>query len=179
MCPECTGLGTRLEMDPALVVPNRDLSVTRARSKPVGAVGRGDSWGSVFMRALERELGIDLDGPWRSSPEEHRHLMLYGTGDERVDVKYHGWKDTGRFRRYEGAINTMMRRMRETKSEVMRDYYQQYLSSRRAGPAAGGGCARGARASVGGKRDRRGDRDVGRRRRTPSATRSRSKGARP
>ena len=131
MCPECSGLGTRMEMDPVLVVPNPDLSVNEGAVKPLGAVGEATTWGSDIVRAVARERGIDLNRPWRSLPEAHREVILFGTGDERVAVKYHGSMGTGSFRmRYEGAINSMMRRMRETKSEEMRQYYQKYLSSR-------------------------------------------------
>jgi excinuclease ABC subunit A len=138
MCPECSGLGTRMEMDPALVVPNPDLSVNEGAVKPLGAVGEANTWGSDIVRAVARERGIDLNKPWRTVPEAHRQVILFGTGDERVAVKYHGSMGTGSFRmRYEGAINSMMRRMRETKSEDMRQYYQKYLSSRPCSACAG------------------------------------------
>jgi excinuclease ABC subunit A len=131
MCPECSGLGTRMEMDPALVVPNPDLSVNEGAVKPLGAVGEATTWGSDIVRAVARERGIDLNRSWRSLSEAHRQVILLGTGDERVAVRYRGSMGTGSFRmRYEGAINSMMRRMRETKSEEMRQYYQKYLSSR-------------------------------------------------
>ncbi len=132
MCPECSGLGTRMEMDPALVIPNSELSVNEGAVKPLGAVGEATTWGSDIVRAVARERGIDLNKPWRALSEEHRRIILYGTGGERVTVKYHGSMNiSGSFRmRYEGAINSMLRRMRETKSEEMRQYYQKYLSSR-------------------------------------------------
>jgi excinuclease ABC subunit A len=131
MCPECSGLGTRMEMDPELVVPNPDLSVNEGAVKPLGAVGEGTSWGTDVVRAVAREHGIDLNKPWRTLPPAHRKLILYGTGGERVRVQVRGSWGSGAFRmRYEGAINSMMRRMRETRSEEMRQYYQKYLSSR-------------------------------------------------
>jgi excinuclease ABC subunit A len=131
MCPECSGLGTRMEMDPELVVPSPDLSVNEGAVKPLGAVGEATTWGSDIVRAVARERGIDLNASWRSLPEAHRRILLYGTGRERVEVSYRGSMGTGSFRmRYEGAINSMMRRMRETKSEDMRQYYQRFLSSR-------------------------------------------------
>jgi excinuclease ABC subunit A len=131
MCPECSGLGTRMEMDPELVAPSPDLSVNEGAVKPLGAVGETTTWGSDIVRAVARERGIDLNAPWRSLPEAHRKILLYGTGGERIQVSYRGSMGTGSFRmRYEGAINSMMRRMRETKSEDMRQYYQKFLSSR-------------------------------------------------
>ena len=75
MCPECSGLGTRMEMDPELVVPNPDLSVNEGAVKPLGAVGEGTSWGTDIVRAVARERGIDLNKPWkhaaRGPPQGH------------------------------------------------------------------------------------------------------------
>jgi excinuclease ABC subunit A len=131
MCPECSGLGTRMEMDPELVVPNPDLTVNEGAVKPLGAVGEGTGWGTDVVRAVARENGIDLNKPWRQLPAAHRRVILYGTGDERVRIQLKGSWGSGAFRmRYEGAINSLMRRMRETHSEEMRQYYQKFLSSR-------------------------------------------------
>jgi len=131
MCPECSGLGTRMEMDPELVVPNPSLSVNEGAVKPLGAVGEGTSWGTDIVRAVARERAIDLNKPWKALSAAHRRVILYGTGDERVRVQMKGSWGTGAFKmRYEGAINSMMRRMRETHSEEMRQYYQKFLSNR-------------------------------------------------
>ena len=131
MCPECSGLGTRMEMDPALVVPNPELSVNEGAVKPLGAVGEATTWGSDIVRAVARERAIDLNKPWKSLSEAHRRVILFGTGDERVSIRLKSSWGSGAFKmRYEGAINSMLRRMRETKSEEMRQHYQKYLSSR-------------------------------------------------
>jgi len=131
MCPECSGLGTRMEMDPELVVPNPDLTINEGAVKPLGAVGEGTGWGTDLVRAVARERGIDLNKPWRVLPSAHRKVILYGTGGERVRVSVKGSWGAGAFRmRFEGAINSMMRRMRETQSEDMREYYQRFLSNR-------------------------------------------------
>ncbi|HVD76812.1 MAG TPA: excinuclease ABC subunit UvrA, partial [Vicinamibacteria bacterium] len=131
MCPECSGLGTRMEMDPDLVVPNPDLTINEGAVKPLGAVGEGTGWGTDLVRAVARERGIDLNKPWRVLPSAHRKVILYGTGGERVRVSVKGSWGAGAFRmRYEGAVNSMMRRMRETQSEDMREYYQRFLSNR-------------------------------------------------
>jgi excinuclease ABC subunit A len=138
MCPECSGLGTRMEMDPELVVPNADLSINEGAVKPLGAVGEGTGWGTDIVRAVARERGIDLNKPWRTLPVAQRRVILYGTGDERVKVAMRGSWGSGAFRmRYEGAINSMMRRMRETQSEDMRQYYQKFLSNRPCSGCAG------------------------------------------
>jgi excinuclease ABC subunit A len=131
MCPECSGLGTRMEMDPDLVVPNPELSINEGAVKPLGAVGEGTSWGTDVVRAVARERGIDLNKPWKYLGAALRRVILYGTGDDRVRVQFRGAHGGGAFRmRYEGAMNSMLRRMRETQSEDMRQYYQRFLSSR-------------------------------------------------
>jgi excinuclease ABC subunit A len=131
MCPQCSGLGTRMEMDPELVVPNPALSVNEGAVKPLGAVGEGTSWGTDIVRAVARERGIDLNKAWKLLPAAQRRVLLYGTGDERVRINVSGAWGQGAFKmRYEGAINSMMRRMRETRSEEMRQYYQRFLSNR-------------------------------------------------
>jgi len=131
MCPECSGLGTRMEMDPELVVPNPGLSINEGAVKPLGAVGEGTSWGTDIVRAVARERGIDLNRPWQELPANQRKVILLGTGDERVKVAVRGSWGSGAFKfRYEGAINALMRRMRETQSEDMRQYYARFLSNR-------------------------------------------------
>ncbi|HKC11711.1 MAG TPA: excinuclease ABC subunit UvrA, partial [Vicinamibacteria bacterium] len=131
MCPECSGLGTRMEMDPDLVVPNPNLTINEGAVKPLGAVGEGTSWGTDIVRAVARERGIDLNKPWKSLSAAHRRVILHGTGDDRVRIQIKGSWGSGAFKmRYEGAINSMMRRMRETRSEEMRQYYQKFLSNR-------------------------------------------------
>ncbi len=131
MCPDCSGLGTRMEMDPELVVPNPDLTVNEGAVKPLGAVGEGTSWGTDVVRAVAREHGIDLNKPWKQLSAAHRKVILYGTGGERVRIQIRGSWGSGAFKmRYEGAINSMMRRMRETRSEEMRQHYQKFLSNR-------------------------------------------------
>jgi excinuclease ABC subunit A len=138
MCPDCSGLGTRMEMDPELVVPNPDLSVNEGAVKPLGAVGEGTSWGTDIVRAVAKERGIDLNKAWKALPAAHRKVLLHGTGDERVKVQVRGSWGAGAFRmKYEGAINSMMRRMRETQSEDMRQYYQRFLSNRPCSACAG------------------------------------------
>jgi excinuclease ABC subunit A len=127
-----------MEMDPELVVPNPNLSVNEGAVKPLGAVGEGTSWGTDIVRAVARERAIDLNKPWKLLPQHHKRVILYGTGDERVRISLRGSWGSGAFRmRYEGAINSMMRRMRETHSEEMRTYYQKFLSNRPCSACAG------------------------------------------
>ena len=75
MCPECSGLGTRMEMDPELVVPNPDLSVNEGAVKPLGAVGEGTSWGTDIVRAVaQRARHRPQQGRGRLLPAPHRKV---------------------------------------------------------------------------------------------------------
>jgi excinuclease ABC subunit A len=131
MCPDCSGLGTRMEMNPELVVADPNLSVNQGAVKPLGVVGAGSGLGTSIVRSVARERGIDLDKPWRKLTAAQRDVILYGTRGERVNVQYTGSWGAGNFKfRYEGVLRTMLRRMQETKSESMREYYRQFLSNR-------------------------------------------------
>ncbi|MEO8499278.1 MAG: excinuclease ABC subunit UvrA, partial [Vicinamibacteria bacterium] len=131
MCPDCSGLGTRMEMDAERLIPNPDLSVNEGAVKAWGKLDDATSWGSDIVRALSKERGIDLNKPWKSLSQAHKDVLLFGTGGERVAIKFKGSWGGGTFRmRYEGLLNSMLRRMKETQSEDMRHYYQRFLSQR-------------------------------------------------
>jgi excinuclease ABC subunit A len=131
MCPDCSGLGTRMEMDAERLIPNQDLSVNEGAVKAWGKLDDATSWGSDIVRALSKERGIDLNKPWKSLSQAHKDVLLFGTGGERVAIKFKGSWGGGTFRmRYEGLLNSMLRRMKETQSEDMRQYYQRFLSQR-------------------------------------------------
>jgi excinuclease ABC subunit A len=132
MCSACNGLGRALEMDPELVVPAPELSIRQGAVEPWAAImERGSGWNYNIFLALERELAIPLDAPWRSLSEAQQQLVLYGTGDQRIQVKWNARHGSGNWAmRFEGVLNTMMRRYRETKSESMRDYYRRYFADR-------------------------------------------------
>ncbi len=130
MCPTCNGLGRRMEMDPGLVVPDPSLSIRDGAIEPWASVmERGDGWNYNIFLALHDEYGIDLDRPFRELPSAHRDLVLYGSGARRVRVQWASRHGSGSFAlRFEGVLNTLMRRFTETKSEAMRQYYQKYFS---------------------------------------------------
>jgi excinuclease ABC subunit A len=130
MCPTCNGLGRQMAMDPDLVVPDKDLSIRGGAIEPWASImARGDGWNYNIFLALQEEFGIDMDRPWRQLAPAQRDLVLYGTGSRRVTVQWNHRHGSGRFAlRFEGVLNSMMRRFTETKSEAMRQYYQRYFS---------------------------------------------------
>ncbi|MCP5067072.1 MAG: excinuclease ABC subunit UvrA, partial [bacterium] len=131
MCPDCNGLGTKPEMDPDLVVPDPAKTVREGAIEPwAKVVERGsDSWTGSILANLAKTYEIDFDRPWKKLPKRHRQILLHGTGEKRVamSMKF----ATGKIefqRRFEGALNELYRRFRQTKSEGMRKYYMRYLS---------------------------------------------------
>ena len=129
-CPSCNGLGTRMEMDPELVVPEPRLSIYEGAIRPwAQAIQREDGWNAKIFEALERDMGIDMDRPWSKLGKRKQQLVLYGTGSDRIKVRWAKGESSGQYAmRFEGVINTLMRRMNQTTSPAMREYYQQYLS---------------------------------------------------
>ncbi len=130
MCPTCNGLGRRMEMDTDLVVPDQKLSIREGAIKPWASImERGNGWNYNIFMALQEEYGVDLDRPWKKLSKSHQELVLHGTGKKRVRVHWKRSHGSGSYAlRFEGVLNSMMRRFTETKSEAMRQYYQGYFS---------------------------------------------------
>ncbi len=130
MCPACHGLGHCMEMDPARVIPDGSRSVRQGAIEPWAAtMERQDGWNFAIFQALERRYGINFDAPFSRLPAAHRDLLLFGNGGEKFPVEMHHKRGSGTFlMEYEGVLNTLMRRYRETQSQAMRDYYAGYLS---------------------------------------------------
>jgi len=130
-CPDCQGLGFRLEFDPALVVPNPDLSLAQGAVNGNGWNFEDDtSWGSGIMRGLADVYKFKMDTPWRNLSEEAKRIILYGTGGQKVRLRYANAR--GDYREYttafEGVINNMARRYRETQSDGMREAFEQFMA---------------------------------------------------
>jgi excinuclease ABC subunit A len=116
-CAECNGLGSRPEMDPELVVPNPELSIKEGAIQPwAAAVSRGEGWTASEVEWVVKLLKIKLNTPWNKLTEVQRKGVLWGT-----TVKGHEW---------EGLCNQLMRRMRQTTSEDMKQWYLRYFSSK-------------------------------------------------
>ncbi|ATU21267.1 excinuclease ABC subunit UvrA [Bifidobacterium choerinum] len=127
-CPECTGLGFSLAIDPELVVPDPDKTLNEGAIEPwMMTKSTGDYYRHV-LEGLGSELGFDLDTPWKDLSEEVRQAIMYGK-DFKVTVSYRNrW---GRMREYstgfEGVVRSLMRRHEETDSEQRRQYYESYM----------------------------------------------------
>jgi excinuclease ABC subunit A len=139
-CPECQGLGTRLEVDPDLVIPNRELSLEGGAIVPwAGAREREDGYYRQLLQSVCHHFDIPLDVPVRELTPAQRQLILYGSGNERISSMYRD-RD-GRWRHYdtpyEGVVPNLRRRYRETTSDYVRARIEGYMTHR-ACPKCGG-----------------------------------------
>ncbi|RYQ09464.1 ABC-ATPase UvrA [Bifidobacterium pseudolongum subsp. globosum] len=127
-CPECTGLGFSLAIDPELVVPDPDKTLNEGAIEPWMMTKSTGDYYRHLLGGLASELGFDLDTPWKDLSEEVRQAIMYGK-DFKVTVSYRNrW---GRMREYstgfEGVVRSLMRRHEETDSEQRKQYYESYM----------------------------------------------------
>ena len=132
MCQECNGLGARPEMDPELIIPDPSKTIRGGAVEPWNhALERGGGWTFRMIESLAQSFKVPLDKPWKDLPKEVRQLLLYGSGDDTMSIK---WSEGGRSGTYktafEGVIPTLMRRFKETTSESMRKHYLRYFADK-------------------------------------------------
>ncbi len=129
-CLRCTGLGSQMEIDPELVVPDPTLSIGEGAIAP-WAQSASDYYDQLIQAIAER-YDVDLDTPWEQLPEQSRDFFLYGTNGDRVQVTYRN--RFGRRRSYgatfDGILPNLERRYRETESELSREKIEEYMTLR-------------------------------------------------
>ena len=126
-CPECTGLGTRREVDPALIVPDEDLSLREGALAPWSRGQVSDYFGRL-LEAMCEELGIDMDTPWRSLPAKARTALLGGHPTE-IHVRYKNryGRQRSYYTSYEGVIPFVQRRHAESDSDASRERFEGFM----------------------------------------------------
>lgn len=127
-CPECTGIGYKLEIDPELVVPDTGKSLGDGAVEPWNMSKTQSQYYGHLLDGLADELGFSMDTPWKDLPDTVREAVLYGH-NFKVKVSYRNrW---GRTREYstgfEGVVRALMRRHDETDSAMMKQYYESYM----------------------------------------------------
>ena len=146
MCPDCNGLGSKIEFDPARFV-DPDKSLHEGGVCTWGELGKKQSRGMYHVaRSIVERFGHDLDMPWRELSEECQHAILYGG----VKVKWESESDRATWQgewSYEGTLNETRRRYRQTKSEQMRRWYTSFMSHQPC-PMCGGRRLRSESAAV-------------------------------
>ena len=124
-CPDCTGLGTRLEVDPDLIIPNQKLTLGEGAIRPWSKTTSRLSWYSRVLQALAEEYGFSLNAQVRDLPKKFVDVIMYGTGVTKVKIMDESGYE--RFTSFEGVIPNLNRRYKETDSDYMRSEIEQYM----------------------------------------------------
>ena len=130
-CPECAGLGYRMEFDPELLIPDRSLSIHEGAISCVGWASslKPGSFSYALLDALSKEYKFSLDTPFEKLPQSVQDMLIYGIGSREVIVHYVGQRGVGDYPTvFEGLISNMMRRYRETFSDSMKQEYEELMS---------------------------------------------------
>ncbi len=129
-CPECAGLGYKMEFDEELIVPDQSLSISEGAIAAPGwqSVVKEGSYSRCILDAMAKEYEFSLDTPYREYPEAIHDLIWYGTGGERVEVHYSGRHGSGIYHvAFEGLLRNIEKRYRETGSEVTKAEYETFM----------------------------------------------------
>ena len=130
-CPACTGLGCKLEIDPGLVIPDKELSLAEGAIQPWARNGTVSTWYSSILEFLAQRRGFSLSTPVKNLTPGQLHLILYGNGGEAIPVTYEDRYGMSRryYTNFEGIIPHLERRYRETDSDAVRTDIERYMSS--------------------------------------------------
>ena len=129
-CPECLGLGYKMEFDPDLMIPDKSLSISEGAIVVMGWQSCTDksSFTNAILNALCREYGFDLDTPFKDYPKKIQDIILYGTGGHSVKVYYKGQRGEGVYDvAFPGLIRNVEQRYKETGSESMKQEYESFM----------------------------------------------------
>jgi len=130
-CPTCDGLGTQMEIDPELLVPDPAKSLSQGAIVPLGEQPRG-SWYSAILKSLARRYNFDFVTPFRNLTPEAQHVLLYGTEGDSLSIAYRSERMSGEYRApFEGIINNLSRRYKQTTSAGIRTWIQQFMSTKK------------------------------------------------
>jgi excinuclease ABC subunit A len=131
-CPECQGLGTKMELDPDLIIPNKELALGEGAIRPWNGSKRNDGYYVRLLKAACEHFNIPLSVPVKELTDKQLDIILYGGGWERVPITYRrqrgGWRSYETT--YEGVIPNLKRRYEETNSDYMRGKIEDYMAHR-------------------------------------------------
>lgn len=129
-CPECFGLGYKMEFDPELMIPDHRLSINEGAIVVTGWQSCNDksSFANAILRALMEEYDFDLDTPFQDYPDRIQSILLHGTNGKEVKVHYKGQRGEGIYPvAFEGIIKNVERRYRETGSDTMKQEFESFM----------------------------------------------------
>ncbi len=129
-CPECFGLGYKMEFDVDLMIPDKKLSINEGAIQAMGWQSCNDpkSFTYAILNALSKAYNFSLDTPFGEYPDEIKNVLIHGTGGREVEVHYTGQRGSGVYPvAFEGLIKNMERRYCETGSDVMKQEYEEFM----------------------------------------------------
>ena len=129
-CPDCFGLGFKMEFDENLLIPDKNLSISEGAIVGMGWQSATDkkSFSGAILAALAEEYGFSLDTPFKDYPDSVKNIIINGTGGKAVKVKYQGQRGFGIYDiKFEGLIKNMEQRYRETASDAMKQQYETFM----------------------------------------------------
>ena len=129
-CPDCFGLGFKMEFDPELMIPDQSLSINEGAIMAPGWASAVDdkSFSGSLLKAMAEEYGFSLDTPFGKYPKKVKDLIIHGTGGKAVKVHYRGQRGVGVYDiSFEGLVKNMEQRYRETGSDIMKQQYEAFM----------------------------------------------------
>ncbi len=129
-CPDCYGLGYKMEFDEDLMIPDKSLSINQGAIVVLGwqSANDGKSFANAILKALGKKYNFDLDTPFKDYPQEIHDILIYGTNGVSVPVHYRGQRGEGVYDiAFEGLIRNVERRYRETSAESTKAEYETYM----------------------------------------------------
>ena len=129
-CPSCDGLGTITKIDPKLLINDEALSIREGALIPLGERQRQEGWNYELMRSVAKEMGFSLSTPWKDLTEDQKDIILNGMGSKKIKMVYKRentyveWMS-----KYDGVINNLSRRYRQTHSQYIRDWIQGFMNN--------------------------------------------------
>ncbi len=129
-CKKCTGLGVFMKVDPRLIIPDGRLSINKGGLKASGWAMEGSTIAAMYMQGLASHYGFSLDTPIEELPKDVVDVLLYGTKGEKIKLKRTGEYGSGTYMApFEGVINNLERRFRETSSNWIKEEIEGYMSA--------------------------------------------------
>ncbi len=129
-CPDCFGLGYKMEFDVDLMIPDKSLSIAKGAIQVTGWQSSTDkgSFTNAILNALAKEYQFDLDTPYEELPKKVQNILINGTGGKEVKVHYKGQRGEGTYDvAFEGLVRNVERRYRETGSDTMKQEYESFM----------------------------------------------------
>lgn len=131
MCTTCNGLGTKMEIDPDKLVPDKSLSLNDGAVVHWKALKGQKTWRKKIVNHIAKKMDFSLKTPWKDLPEPAKNLLLWGSKNKKFTLSWETQNGSGSFStKFEGIIPSLERRLHETSSEYMKRYYMQFLSAK-------------------------------------------------